>query len=329
MAISLTGIRPTGIPHLGNYLGMFRPALELARDHDALYFIADLHALIDVRDPDALRSRTRELAAAWLALGLDPSTASVYRQSDVPEVAEAMWLLASVTAKGTLNRAHAYKAAVAANRAAGRDVDAGVTVGLYGYPLLMAADILAPGADVVPVGRDQGQHVEIARELARAFNGAYGDVLRLPTAAVDPRVMTVPGLDGRKMSKSYGNAIAVFAPPEELRRCVMRIVTDSRRPEEPKDPDGDTIFGLYREFASGEEVRAMRSRYLAGGLGYGEAKAALVEVLDAQLRGPRERFASLMGDPGELERVLAAGAERARALVSVTVARMRAAVGIA
>ncbi len=329
MAISLTGIRPTGIPHLGNYLGMFRPALELARDHDALYFIADLHALIDVRDPDALRARTRELAAAWLALGLDPSTASLYRQSDVPEVAEAMWLLASVTAKGTLNRAHAYKAAVAANRSAGRDVDAGVTVGLYGYPLLMAADILAPGADVVPVGRDQGQHVEIARELARAFNGAYGEVLRLPMAAVDPGVMTVPGLDGRKMSKSYGNAIAVFAEPDELRRCVMRIVTDSRRPEEPKDPDGDTIFGLYREFASPEEVRAMRSRYRTGGLGYGEAKAALAEALDAHLRGPRARFAELMADPGELERVLAVGAQRARALVSVTVARMRAAVGIA
>jgi len=329
MAISLTGIRPTGIPHLGNYLGMFRPALELARDHDALYFIADLHALIDVRDPDALRARTRELAAAWLALGLDPSTASLYRQSDVPEVAEAMWLLASVTAKGTLNRAHAYKAAVAANRGAGRDADAGVTVGLYGYPLLMAADILAPGADVVPVGRDQGQHVEIARELARAFNGAYGEVLRLPAAAVDPAAMTVPGVDGRKMSKSYGNAIAVFASPDELRRSVMRIVTDSRRPEEPKEPDGDTIFELYRGFASADEVLAMRSRYQAGGLGYGEAKAALVEVLDARLRAPRERFASLMADPGELEHVLAAGAERARALVSVTVARMRAAVGIA
>jgi tryptophanyl-tRNA synthetase len=192
----------------------------------------------------------------------------------------------------------------------------------------MAADILAPGADVVPVGRDQGQHVEIARELARAFNGAYGEVLRLPAAAVDPAVMTVPGVDGRKMSKSYGNAIAVFASPDEMRRSVMRIVTDSRRPEEPKDPDGDTIFELYRGFASADEVLAMRSRYRAGGLGYGEAKAALVEVLDARLRGPRERFASLMADPGELERVLAAGAERARALVSVTVGRMRAAVGI-
>jgi tryptophanyl-tRNA synthetase len=329
MAISLTGIRPTGTPHLGNYLGMFCPALELARDHEALCFIADLHALIDVRDPDALRARTRELAAAWLALGLDPATASVYRQSDVPETTEAMWLLATVTTKGLLNRAHAYKAAVAANRSGGRDADAGVTVGLYGYPLLMAADILAPGADVVPVGRDQGQHVEIARELARAFNGAYGDVLRLPTAAVDPAVMTVPGLDGRKMSKSYGNAIAVFADPDELRRCVMRIVTDSRPPEEPKDPDDDTIFGLYREFADAGDVRAMRARYRAGGLGYGEAKEALFEALDARLRGPRARFAELMADPGELERVLAAGAQRARALVSVTVARMRAAVGIA
>jgi tryptophanyl-tRNA synthetase len=329
MAISLTGIRPTGIPHLGNYLGMFRPALELARDHDALYFIADLHALIDVRDPDALRARTRGLAAAWLALGLDPSTASLYRQSDVPEVAEAMWLLASVTAKGTLNRAHAYKAAVAANRSAGRDVDAGVTVGLYGYPLLMAADILAPGADIVPVGRDQGQHVEIARELARAFNGAYGDVLRLPTAAVDPAVMTVPGLDGRKMSKSYGNAIAVFADPDELRRCVMRIVTDSRQPEEPKDPDDDTVFRLYREFAPADDVRAMQARYERGGIGYGEAKAALFEALDDTLRGPRARFHDLMADRGEVDRVLAAGAARARERAAVTVGRMRAAAGVA
>jgi tryptophanyl-tRNA synthetase len=329
MDISLTGIRPTGIPHLGNYLGMFRPALRLARDHEALCFVADLHALIDVRDPAAVAARTRELAAVWLAFGLDPASAALYRQSDVPEVCEAMWLLSCVASKGLLNRAHAYKAAVAANRAGGREPDSGVTVGLYAYPLLMAADILAPGADVVPVGRDQGQHVEIARELARAFNGVYGAVLRAPRAAVDPSVMTVPGLDGRKMSKSYGNAIAVFAGPDELRRSVMRIVTDSRPPEAPKDPEADTVFGLYREFAPAGDVRAMRARYEAGGLGYGEAKAALFEVLDEHLRAPRARFRELMADPGELDRVLAAGAARARELVAITVGRMRAAVGIA
>ena len=329
MAISITGITPSGTPHVGNYLGMLRPALRLAREHEMLCFVSDLHALISVRDPEAVRFRTRELAAMWLAFGLDPATTTLYRQSDVPEICEAAWLLSCVSPKGLLNRAHAYKAAVAANRDAGRDPDAGVTAGLYGYPLLMAADILALGAELVPVGRDQAQHVEIARELARAFNGAYGEVLRVPEAAVDPGVATVPGLDGRKMSKSYGNTIAVFAEPDELRRCVMRIVTDSRRPEEPKDPESDTVFGLYREFAAPEDVRAMRARYEAGGLGYGEAKAALFEVLDDYLRAPRARFGELMADPGELDRVLVAGAARARELAAVTVGRMRAAVGIA
>jgi tryptophanyl-tRNA synthetase len=234
-----------------------------------------------------------------------------------------------VTAKGLLNRAHAYKAAVAANRAAGREPDFGVTAGLYGYPLLMAADILAMGAELVPVGRDQSQHVEIARELARAFNGAYGDVLRVPEAAVDPGVATVPGLDGRKMSKSYGNTIALFADADELRRRVMRIVTDSRRPDEPKDPEADTVFLLYREFAADDDARAMRARYESGGIGYGEAKEALFEVLNDHLRGPRARFRALLDDPGELDRVLAAGAERARELAALTLGRMRAAVGIA
>ena len=329
MTIAITGITPSGTPHVGNYLGMLRPTLRLAREHETLCFVSDLHALITVREPEAVRFRTRELAAMWLAFGLDTTSASLYRQSDVPEICEAVWLLSCVSAKGLLNRAHAYKAAVAANRDAGRDPDAGVTAGLYGYPLLMAADILALGAELVPVGRDQAQHVEIARELARAFNGAYGEVLRVPEAAVDPGVATVPGLDGRKMSKSYGNTIAVFAEPDELRRCVMRIVTDSRRPEEPKDPESDTVFALYREFAAPEDVRAMRARYEAGGLGYGEAKAALFAVLDEHLREPRARFRGLMADPGELDRVLVAGAARARELAAVTVGRMRAAVGIA
>jgi tryptophanyl-tRNA synthetase len=329
MAISITGITPSGAPHVGNYLGMLRPALRLAREHETLCFVSDLHALISVRDPEAVRFRTRELAAMWLAFGLDPATATLYRQSDVPEICEAVWLLSCVSAKGLLNRAHAYKAAVAANRDGGRDPDAGVTAGLYGYPLLMAADILALGAELVPVGRDQAQHVEIARELARAFNGAYGEVLRVPEAAIDPGVATVPGLDGRKMSKSYGNVIPLCAEPDELRRCVMRIVTDSRRPEQPKDPDGDTVFRLYREFAPPDDVRAMRSRYENGGIGYGDAKAALFDVLDEHLREPRARFRALMADPGEVDRVLAAGAERARALASVTLGRMRAAVGIA
>ena len=328
MAISITGIRPTGTPHLGNYLGMFRPALAMAREHESLCFMADLHALIDVRDPDVLRARTREIAAVWLACGLDPERAALYRQSDVPAICEAVWLLSCVTAKGVLNRGHAYKAVVDANRLNGRDVDAGVSAGLFGYPLLMAADILVMDADFVPVGRDQRQHVEAAREIARAFNGAYGSVLREPTELVDDRLMTVPGLDGRKMSKSYGNVIPLMAEPDELRRCVMRIVTDSRRPEEPKDADGDTVFSLYREFAPAGDVEALRARYTAGGVGYAEAKQALFEVLEEQMRQPRARYRELMADPGEVERVLAAGAAVAAERARATLARMRAAVGL-
>jgi tryptophanyl-tRNA synthetase len=328
MAISITGTRPTGTPHLGNYLGMYRLALALAREHESLCFIADLHALIDVRDPEVLRARTREIAAVWLACGLDPERTALYRQSDVPAISEAVWLLGCLTPKGELNRAHAYKAMVDANRQAGRDPDAGVSAGLFGYPLLMAADILAIGAEIVPVGRDQQQHVEAAREIARAFNGAYGDVLRVPEAIVDERVMTVPGLDGRKMSKSYDNVIPLMAEPDELRRRVMRIVTDSRRPEEPKDPDADTVFSLYREFATDDGVAAMRARYLEGGVGYAEAKHALFEVLEERMREPRARYRELLAAPGELERVLEAGAAVARARADATLAQMRAAVGL-
>ena len=328
MAISLTGTRPTGTPHLGNYLGMYRPALALARQHESLCFVADLHALIDVRDPEVLRARTMEIAAVWLACGLDPQRTVLYRQSDVPAISEIVWLLSCVTAKGVLNRAHAYKATVDANRLGGRDADAGVSAGLFGYPLLMAADILAMDADLVPVGRDQRQHVEAAREIARAFNGVYGPVLREPEALIDDRVMTVPGLDGRKMSKSYGNVIALMAEPDELRRSVMRIVTDSRRPEEPKDPDRDTVFLLYREFASDRDVAALRHRYEGGGVGYAEAKQALFEAIDERMRGPRARYRELAADPGEVERVLAAGGAAAAARARATLGRMREAVGL-
>jgi tryptophanyl-tRNA synthetase len=328
MAISITGTRPTGTPHLGNYLAMYRPALALAREHESLCFVADLHALIDVRDPEVLRARTREIAAVWLACGLDPERTVLYRQSDVPAICEIVWLVSCVTAKGVLNRGHAYKAMVDANRLGGRDADAGVSAGLFGYPLLMAADILAMEADLVPVGHDQRQHVEAAREIARAFNGAYGQVLREPSALVDDRVMTVPGLDGRKMSKSYGNVIPLMAEPDELRRCVMRIVTDSRRPEEPKDPESDTVFSLYREFAADGDVAAMRDRYLAGGVGYAEAKEALFAAIDERMREPRARYRELMADPAQIERVLAAGGASASSRAAATLGRMRDAVGL-
>jgi len=325
---AVTGIKPTGAPHLGNWVGMIVPALELARSHQAVYFIADGHALTAVRDPAELARRTREAAATWLALGLDPERELLYRQSDVPEVFELAWVLACSTPKGLLNRAHAYKAAVDANLAAGRAADDGVNAGLYGYPVLMAADILLFEAGAVPVGQDQRQHVEVARDVAAAFNAAYGPVLTLPEPVIRPDVATLPGLDGRKMSKSYGNTIPVFAPPAELRRLVMRIVTDSRGRAEPKDPGACTVFALYRLLADPAEVAAMRAAYLDGAVGYAEAKRALADVLDRTLGPARAAYQGLLADPARIETVLGAGAARARALAAPLLDRVRAAVGL-
>ena len=328
MALALTGMKPTGTPHLGNYLGMIRPALDLARDHETYYFVADHHALTTQPDPDQLRQRTREVGATWLACGLDPARSVVYRQSDVPEIHELAWILSCVTAKGLLNRAHAYKAAVADNEAHGRDPDDGVNAGLYGYPVLMAADIVAPRADLVPVGGDQEQHVEVTRDIVGAFNARYGDVLTQPQGVVDGDVATIVGLDGRKMSKSYGNVIPILAPSDRLRRAVARIRTDSRRPEEPKDPETCTVFALYRHVADPEAVAAMRARYRDGGVGYAEAKQELFEVLDERFREPRRRHAELMDDPAEVDRLLASGTPAVRERAAGTLTSVRRAVGI-
>lgn len=329
MALALTGIKPTGTPHLGNYLGMIRPALDLARDHEAFYFVADHHALTTRPEPAELRRRSREVGATWIACGLDPARSLVYRQSDVPEVTELAWILSCVTAKGLLNRAHAYKAAVADNERHGRDPDDGINAGLFGYPVLMAADILAPRADLVPVGRDQEQHIEVTRDIAAAFNARYGEVLAQPDGVVDDGVATVPGLDGRKMSKGYGNVIPILAPPERLRGAVARIRTDSRRPEEPKDPTTCTVFALYRHVADEQSVADMRARYLAGGIGYAEVKQTLFEVLDELFAAPRRRYAELVADPAELDRMLASGTGSARRRADETVTAVRRAVGIA
>ena len=328
MEIAVTGIKPTGDVHLGNYLGMFEPTLRLAQRRPALCFVADLHALIVVRDADAVRRRTREVAAAWIAFGLDPARTTLYRQSDVPELCELAWMLSCVTAKGLLNRAHAYKAAVARNREARREPDAGVTAGLYGYPVLMAADILGVDAAVVPVGADQLQHVEVARDVAAALNAAYGPVLRLPEPLVDDGVPTVPGTDGAKMGKSARNVIPVLAGPDELRAAVMRIVTDSRPAAEPRDPDGDPVFAIARLVADAHARDAMAARLRAGGVGYGGAKRELVELLEARFAEPRRRFGELLADPAELDRVLAAGAAAARAVAAGVVGRVRAAMGL-
>jgi tryptophanyl-tRNA synthetase len=329
MALALTGIKPTGTPHLGNYLGMIRPALALARDHDTFYFVADAHALTTQPDRDELEGLVREVGATWLACGLDPARSAVYRQSDVPEVFELAWLLSCVTPKGLLNRAHAYKAAVADNEAHGRDPDDGVNAGLYGYPVLMAADILAPAADLVPVGRDQEQHLEITRDVAGSFNARYGEVLTVPDAVVDDAVATITGTDGRKMSKSYGNVIPVLADPDDLRARIARIRTDSRRADEPKDPGTCAVYALYRHLAPPASVGTMRERYLTGGVGYAETKEALFGVVEERFREPRRRYAELVADPAQHDRVLSSGTGRARERAGATLAAVRAAVGFA
>ena len=326
----LTGIKPTGVPHLGNYVGAIRPAVAASRAQgvESFFFLADYHALISTQDPLRVQRSTLEIAASWLACGLDPERVAFYRQSDVPETTELTWLLTCVAGKGLLNRAHAYKAAVDRNRAEGDDDDAGVTAGLYMYPVLMAADILLFNAHRVPVGRDQVQHIEMARDFAQRFNHLYGEHFTLPEAAIEEQVATLPGLDGRKMSKSYDNVIPLFAPREELRRLVFSILTDSRLPGEPKDTEGSALFQLYQAFASAGETEAMR-RAFADGIAWGEAKTQLFERIDAELAPLRERYQALVADPAGIERVLRRGGERLRdAHARPFLARLREAVGL-
>ena len=331
MTRTLTGVQPTGDLHLGNYVGAIRPLSDLAADpaREVYVFVADLHALNGRPDPALLRERSRRLVAALLACGLDRPNVHVYRQSRVPAVAGLAALLNSVTAKGLLNRAHAYKAAVAANAAAGRDPDHGVNAGLYSYPVLMAADILALDADDVPVGADQAQHVEIAVDLAQQFSRSYRTgVLREPHALIPPATATLPGLDGRKMSKSYGNAIALMAEPNELRRQIRRIVTDSAPPAQPKDPEASTLVALLRAFADPGTVAAVEERYRGGGIGYGEVKARLADAIDAHVAPLRDAYRRRLGDPVELDARVAAGEQRARRRADRTLARTAAAMGL-
>lgn len=326
--IALTGIKPSGTPHIGNYLGMIRPALELAEKYQALYFIADYHALTTVKDGKELKALTYEVAATWLALGLDPEKVVFYRQSDIPEVTELTWILACFTPKGLLNRAHAYKAAVEENLAAGESPDEGINAGLFFYPVLMAADILLFGTHYVPVGLDQKQHIEIARDIAQAFNKNYGNILTIPEAVIREDVMTIIGTDGRKMSKSYDNVIPIFAPPDKLRKVIMRIVTDSRRPEEPKDPESDNLFSIYRYFASPQDQKRIRQRYLSGGLAYSEVKEELYELLLHKFGPARLKYEEYLRDKSYLEEVLTRGAEKARKMAKPIIEKVRAAVGV-
>jgi len=328
----LTGIKPTGTPHLGNLLGAIRPALRLASDPTlrAFYFIADYHALTSVTDRDELRRLTREVAATWLACGLDPERVLFYRQSDIPEIFELAWLLACFTPKGWMNKAHAYKAKLAENEAAGAaDVDAGIHMGIYTYPILMAADILLFEADLVPVGEDQKQHIEIARDMAQRINHSYGaELLKLPSALIDAGTAVIPGRDGRKMSKSYDNVIPLFAPAGRLRKLINAIVTDSTPPDAPKDPATSVVFKIFEQFASREATDELRRRYQAG-ISWGEAKAALTDLLEPQLAEPRERYQTLIAEPRRIDEMLAAGRDRARALARPVMDRLRSAIGIA
>ena len=326
----LTGITTTGTPHLGNYIGAIRPAVAASRDSGSVsfYFLADYHALVKCREPERVARSTREMTAAWLALGLDTERAVFYRQSDIPEILHLNWILSCIAAKGLLNRAHAYKAAVAENtEREHRDPDQAITMGLFCYPVLMAADILAFNAHRVPVGRDQVQHVEMARDIAQRFNHHYEEYFTLPEAQLPAAGEVLCGLDGRKMSKSYDNTIPLFAPAAKLRRLVMKIKTNSQPPEEPKDTENCTLFQIYRAFAPSAAVHSLQERY-AQGVGWGEVKEILCAVLEETLAEPRRRYEALLADSAALQDVLNSGAERARARSRPLLAKVQQATGI-
>ena len=317
----LSGIQPSGKLHIGNYFGMMKPALALQKDHEVFLFIADYHALTSLRDPDLMREYTRDVALDFLACGLDPERTVFYRQSDVPEVHELAWLLSVVCPMGLLERAHSYKDKTA------RGLDANHA--LFAYPVLMAADILCVNADIVPVGKDQKQHLEIARDLAGKFNRQVGaEVFKLPDPMIREAVAVVPGVDGQKMSKSYGNTIDIFGPPKQVRKTIMKVITDSTPLEEPKNPETCNVFALYALFASEAETEELAAKYRAGGMGYGDAKKALAEKFEEHFAPFRERRAELEAHPDEVDRILRRGAERARETIRPILKNARRAVGL-
>ena len=326
----LTGIKPTGQPHIGNYLGAMRPALSLSAPEDvrSLLFIADYHSLTSVHKGDRVHEMTYEVAAAWLACGLDPEKTIIYKQSDIPEILVLAWILSCFTPKGFMNRAHAYKAHVAENdRKGSKDPDAGISMGLYSYPVLMSADILLFDTDRVPVGEDQIQHIEFARDIAKKLNHNYGEVLKLPEPVIQRDVKVVYGLDGQKMSKSYNNHIPMFLNHKKLRQMVMKIKTDSSLPEEPKDPDTSLLMDLYKEFATDEETHSMRERY-GQGIGWGGVKQSLFEVIDREVAPARDKYHWLMDNRSEIDEILKTGAKKARAIAVPVMDRVKQAVGV-
>lgn len=332
----LTGITTTGIPHLGNYVGAIRLAIQSIQnsDHEAFFFLADYHGIIKCHDPALIHESTKAIAATWIACGLDPERVTFYRQSDVPEIPELAWILNCSCAKGLMNRAHAYKASVDINVENDVDADQGVTMGLFGYPVLMAADILMFNATHVPVGRDQIQHIEMARDIAGTFNHKYKPLFTMPNAVVDDDTPLLTGLDGRKMSKSYGNTIPLFgevnpqlSAEKQMHKAIMKIVTNSQLPAEPKDPDDSAIFEIYKAFATPEEIADMRAQFAAG-IGWGDAKQALFEKINNEIAPFRARYEELMANPKELEEILQMGAEKARRHSRKQLDKARRAIGI-
>ena len=324
---ALTGIKPTGIPHLGNYIGAIKPAIEMAAsgEYEGYYFIADYHSLTSIHDGKTYRNNIYEVAASWMAMGLGQDNIVLYKQSDVPEVCEINWILSCFTAKGLMNRAHAYKAIIQENEKNGRDRDHGISMGTYSYPVLMAADILFINSDVVPVGADQLQHIEIARDIANAFNYHYGEVFNVPEAMLMGEFL-VPGLDGRKMSKSYQNHIPLFSSEKKLKKMVGRIVTDSSPPEASKDPERSLIFDIYKFFATQDEIKNLHSRY-GKGISWGEAKSELFGVINSRLEGPREIYNELITDTLQIDKVLQRGAQRVREKAAPVLTAVKKAIG--
>ncbi|WNF36617.1 tryptophan--tRNA ligase [Bacillaceae bacterium IKA-2] len=311
----LTGIKPTGKIHLGNYIGAIKPALALAeiKEYQPTYFVADYHGLTKIHNAEELSHLTFSIAATWLVLGIDPDRVILYRQSDVPEIFELNWILSCFASKGLMNRSHAYKAMVENNINMNKDEDYGINMGVFTYPILMAADILMFKTEVVPVGKDQVQHVEIARDIAQSFNNNYGNTFLLPEYKIQEGSAVLPGLDGRKMSKSYNNTIPLFDEPKKLKKLINKIKTNSLPPEAPKDPNSSVLFTIYKEFATTIEAEKMRKEYIKG-ISWGEAKEELFHVMDRFLEKPREKYKELMDSPDKIEKILNDGAEKARAV---------------
>ena len=318
---ALTGIQPSGSAHIGNWLGAIQPALQYQEQMDTFYFIATYHALTTTKKAADLRTNTLDIAMTWLALGLDPSKTTLWAQQAVPEVCELSWVLSCMSTKAMLDKAHAFKDAVAKGKKT-------ISAGLYTYPVLMAADILAFDTTVVPVGKDQVQHVEMARDMAKTFNHTFGETLVIPESVVQENVAAVPGLDGNKMSKSYGNTIEIFLPKKKLRKRIMAIQTDSKTMEEPKDPDNCLVFDYYKLFANKDEQADLAAKYRAGNFGYGHAKQAVFEKINELLEEPRERYEDLKKRPDDVHDVLNMGAKRARTVAQATLERVRVNCGL-